>query len=362
MNMIPIAKPLLGEEEKRAVREVLDSGWLVQGPKVKAFEEAFAKYIGTKHAVAIASGTAALHASMLVVGLEPGDKVITTPFSFIASSNCIRFCGAEPVFVDIDPETFNIDPNLIDDKITEKTKAILPVHLYGNPAKMDDIVKIAEKHGLAVVEDTAQAHGAELDGKKCGSLGDMGVFSFYPSKNMTTGEGGMITTNNDTAAEKLRLIRNHGQTASYVHDFLGYNYRMTEMAAAIGTEQLKKLEGFNKKRIANAKLLSEGLEGIPDIVTPKRYKNARHVHHLCTIRVLNGKRDHVQKYLAEKKIDARVIYPVPIHQQSFYLNKGYGSFSEAEKAANEVLCLPVHPALSQEDLETIVKAVKEAVG
>jgi len=359
--MISIGKPLLGDEEKQAVMEVLDSGWLVQGPRVKAFEEAFAKYIGASHAVAITNGTLALHAAFLTFRLGPGDEVVTTPFSFIASSNAIRMCGAKPVFADIDPETYNLDPLSMEEKITDKTKVVMPVHLYGNPADMGSIMRIAKARSVGVAEDAAQAHGAEFNGKRCGSFGNVAAFSFYPSKNMTCGEGGMVTTNEDAAATTLRLIRDHAQQEKYKHAFLGYNYRMTEMCAAIGTEQLKKLDGFNRKRTENAKFLTEQLEDVKGLVTPVTCNGAKHVYHLYTIRILDGKRDHVQQVLAQDGVDARVFYPVPIHKQPFYEREGHGSFPEAEKASREVLSLPVHPALSQDDLETIVNAVKKAI-
>jgi len=359
--MISIGRPLLGDEEKRAVMDVLDSGWLVQGPRVKAFEDAFAKYISVKHAVAITNGTLALHSAFMALHLGPGDEVVTTPFSFVASSNAIRMCGAKPVFADIYPETYNLDPSCMEEKITDKTKAVMPVHLYGNPADMGSIMKIAKAHGIGVAEDAAQAHGAELNGRRCGSFGNVAAFSFYPSKNMTTGEGGMVTTSDDATAATLRLIRDHAQQEKYKHVFLGYNYRMTEMCAAIGIEQLKKLDGFNRRRIENARFLTEQLDGVNDLTTPQTYKGAKHVYHLYTIRVLGGKRDHVQKSLAESGVDARVFYPLPIHKQPFYEKESHGSFPEAEKASREALSLPVHPALSQDDLETIVHAVKKAI-
>lgn len=251
--MIPIAKPNIGEEEKNAVMEVLESGMLAQGLKVKEFEERFAKYIGTKYAVATSNGTTALHIALLSSGIKKGDEVITTPFSFIASATSILFCNAVPVFADIKTKTFNINPNKIEKAITKKTKAIMVVHLYGQSSEMDRIKEIANKKKLSLIEDACQAHGAENNGKRVGSIGDIGCFSFYPTKNMTTGEGGMITTNDHVIAEKVRLLRDHGQKERYEHVIVGYNYRMTNIAAAIGIEQLQKLEQFNKKRRENAK-------------------------------------------------------------------------------------------------------------
>ena len=357
--MISIAKPLLGEEEKRAVMEVLNSGWLVQGPRVKAFEEAFADYVGTKYAAAVTNGTAALQTAFISMGLSQGDEVITTPFSFVASSNAIRFCGAVPVFADIDPVNFNLDPVKIEEKINDKTKAIMPVHLYGNPADMATINAIAKKHNLQVIEDSAQAHGAEINGKRCGSFGAMACFSFYPSKNMTTGEGGIVTTNDAMLDEKLRLFRNHGQTGPYIHSSIGYNFRMTEMCAAIGIEQLKKLEKFNSVRIENARFLTEQLYGLEHVSVPVVREGTKHVFHQYTIRILNDHRDDVQKFMKDKGIDTRVFYPVPIHRQEFY--SAGETYPETEKAAAEVLSLPVHPALSQEDLVYIVKSLKESI-
>jgi len=238
--MIPIAKPLLGAEEKAAVSRVLESGMLAQGPKVAEFEQAFAHFIGTQFAIATSNGTTALHAALLAHNLGPGDEVITTPFSFIATANAITMTGAKPVFVDIEEDSFNINPSLIEAAITPKTKAILPVHLYGKPANMKAITEIAAKHNLTIIEDACQAHGAEFEHKKVGSFGT-GCFSFYPTKNMTSSEGGMITTNDETLAKKIRKIISHGSEKRYHHDFLGYNYRMTDVAAAIGVEQVKKL-------------------------------------------------------------------------------------------------------------------------
>jgi dTDP-4-amino-4,6-dideoxygalactose transaminase len=361
--MIPIAKPLMGDEEKQAVLEVLDSGMLAQGPRVRALEDAFADYCGVAHAVATSSGTTALHVALLANGIGEGDEVITSPFTFISSANAILFTGARPVFVDIDPLTFNIDPRQIEPAITPRTKAIMPVHLFGLTADMGAISEIAEGHGLAVIEDACQAHGATCDGAfgigRAGSFGT-GCFSFYPTKNMTTGEGGMITTGDDGIAETCRVIRQHGMRRRYFHDQLGYNFRMTDIHASIGLAQLAKLERFNQARIANARYLSQRLRGVTTPVVPE---GCRHVFHQYTIRVPDGRRDRLREELADRGIGTGVYYPLPVHKQQPYLDRGYsGSFPEAERAAREVLSLPVHPALSQEDLEAIVAGVNGLVG
>lgn len=354
--MIPIAKPLIGDEEKQAVLEVLDSGILAQGPRVQAFEEAFAEMCGVRYAIATSSGTTALHIALLAHGIGPGDEVITSPFTFIASANCALYVGARPVFVDIDPRTFNLNPELVEAAITPRTRAIIPVHLYGLPCDMDPIMGIARKYGLAVIEDACQAHRAEYRGKKVGFFGT-GTFSLYPTKNITSGEGGMITTDDPEIAEKCRIIRQHGARQRYYHDELGFNFRMTDVHAAIGLAQLQKLEQFNQIRQANAQYLTEHLRGV---VTPYVPPDRTHVFHQYTIRVPNGKRDALRAFLQERGIGSEVYYPVPIHQQRLYRGLGYdGRFPEAERAAQEVLSLPVHPALSPSDLEAIVAAVNE---
>ncbi len=353
--MIYIAKPLIGEEEKQAVLEVMDSGMIAQGPRVKAFEEAFAKMCGVEYAIATTSGTTALHTLLLAHGIGDGDEVITSPFTFIASANSILFTGARPVFIDIDPVTYNIDPALIEAAITPKTKGIMVVHLFGLSCDMEPIQAIAEKHGLHVFEDACQSHGATYQGQKVGSLGT-GAFSLYPTKNMTSAEGGMITTNDADIAETCRVIRQHGMRRRYYHDELGYNFRMTDIHAAIGLEQLKKLTRFNEARQKNAQFLNEHLQGVGVPSVPEGYE---HVYHQYTVRVPNGRRNDLQEYLQEQGIGSGVYYPVPIHQQTYYVNElGYDQqLPETEQAAQEVLSLPVHPALSSSDLETIVAAV-----
>jgi perosamine synthetase len=358
--MIPIAKPMIGEEEKRAVLEVLSSGMLTQGLKVEEFETSFARYIGTKYAIATSSGTTALHTALLATGIKNEDEVITTPFSFIASANSILYCGAKPVFADIDPKTFNINPEEVKEKISRKTKAILAVHLYGQPCAMDALREICQDHGLLLIEDACQAHGAEYGRKKVGSFGDCAAFSFYPTKNMTTGEGGMITTDSREIAEKARMIRGHGSKIRYHHETLGYNYRMTDIAAAIGIEQLKKLDGMNEKRIKNANLLTEGLGKIDGLVPPHVSPRARHVFHQYTIRVSN--RDELSKKLIKKGVETGIYYPIPIHRQKLY-ERLYDAdeLLEAEKASREVLSLPVHPAVSEENIRFIISSFKESL-
>lgn len=353
--MIPIAKPLLGEEEKRAVIAVLESGQLAQGTRVQEFENSFADLCGVKHCIATSSGTTALLTALLAHGIGPGDEVITTPFTFIASANSILFTGATPVFVDIDETSYNIDPSLIEDRITPRTKAILPVHLYGNPCDMGRIMNIASSHGLIVIEDACQAHGASINGKRVGSYGT-GCFSFYPTKNITTGEGGMITTNDDGLAERARLIRHHGQSQLYRHEILGYNFRMTELQAALGLVQLEKLADWTRQRIENAAYLTENLV---KVITPHVNEGHVHVYHQYTVRV-EGKRDEAIQKLAEGGVGARVYYPLPVHQQPVYRELGFtDSLPVSEKTSREVFSLPVHPALTKDELDKIVHEVSK---
>ncbi len=361
---IPIAKPLLGAEEFKAVKRVMESGILAHGPEVEAFEKEFAEYIGVKHAVAVANGTAALDIALKAIGVGPGDEVITTPFTFIATSNAVLFQGAKPVFADIDPETYNLDPDNVLEKITSKTKAIIVVHLYGHPAEMKAFKEIAEDHSLYLVEDSAQAHGAEYNGVKAGSMGDVGAFSFYPTKNMTTGEGGMITTNNDEIARKARLLRNHGQSEKYLHVILGYNLRMTSIAAAIGRVQLKKLDEFNEKRRRNAVELTREIKTIKGLKPPVEKSYAKHVYHQYVVWVGEEyplTRDELRKHLLEKGIGTAVHYPRPIFQQPLYKKLGYPQniCPNSIEASKHVLSIPVHPALSSEDIKYILEALRE---
>ncbi len=355
--MIPIAKPLVGKEEIDAVTEVLSSGMIAQGPKVEEFELAFSEYTDCEYAAAVNSGTAALHIALLAHGIGKGDEVVTSPFSFIATANSILYTGAKPVFADIEPETFNIDPEKIKEKITPNTKAIMPVHLYGHPADMKAIMEIAEDNKLIVIEDACQSHGAEFHGKKVGSFGT-GGFSFYPTKNMTTSEGGMLTTNDKEIAEKAKMVRAHGSKIRYLHEMLGFNLRMTDIAAAIGIVQLGKLDKFTSARQKNAEMLSSGLGGIPGLAPSVTKAGCTHVFHQYTVRA--KKRDQLAAFLKEKEIGTGVHYPIPIHKQPFYKELGYkDSMPVSEKAVDEVLSLPVHPALSIADVQTVVEAIKE---
>jgi dTDP-4-amino-4,6-dideoxygalactose transaminase len=359
--MIPIANPIIEDDEIQEVVEVLKSGFIAQGPKVAEFEEKFANYVGTEYAVAVSSGTTALHLALLAAGVGEGDEVITTPFSFAATGNSVLYTGAKPVFVDIDPQTYNLDPEKIQEAITPQTKSILPVHLYGQPADMDPISKIASENELFVIEDAAQAHGAIYKGKMVGALGDMACFSFYPTKNMTTSEGGIVTTNNSEMANKIRSLRAHGEKERYKHSVLGYNFRMTDISAAIGVVQLKKLDKFNQKRIENAAYLSEHINEIKGIKAPYVMDEVRHVFHQYTIRVENGSRDDWIKFINENGVGTGIHYPIPIYEQELYQNLGFDyKCPEAEKAANEVISIPVHPSLNVEDLEKIVQVLEDA--
>lgn len=357
--MISISKPQIGEEEKQAVLQVLESGQLAQGPKVKEFEERFAAWCGVRYAVATSSGTTALHVALLAHGIGQGDEVITTPFSFIASANCILYTGATPVFADIEPEYYTLDPADVERRITPRTRAIIPVHLFGQAADMEALSAIAARHNLAIVEDACQSHGARLNGKMVGAWGTA-CYSFYPTKNMTTIEGGMITTNDEGVAERARLIRNHGSPRRYLHESLGFNFRMTDLQAAIGLAQLPKLDGWNRKRQENAAYLTSGLEGLPGIHPPQVRPGGEHVFHQYTLRA--AQRDALLDRLSARGIGVGVYYPIPIHQQPLYQRMGYQEkLPVSEAASAEVLSLPVHPALIRADLDEIVAAVAGAV-
>ena len=281
--MIPVAKPLIGAEEQASVAEVLASGMLAQGSKVRRFEEQFAEWCGVHHAVAVSSGTAALHLALLAMGVGRGDEVITSPFSFVASANCALFVDAKPVFADIEADTYCIDAAEVRRRITPQTKALIVVHLYGQPCNMDEVAEIVREHGLLLIEDACQAHGAEWHGRKVGGAG-VGCFSFYPTKNMTTGEGGMITTDDAEIARDARLLREHGAAVRYVHEKLGYNQRMTDIQAAIGIVQLGRLEGWNQRRQQNAAYLTERLSAVPGVTPPAVRPGATHVFHQYTVR------------------------------------------------------------------------------
>jgi dTDP-4-amino-4,6-dideoxygalactose transaminase len=355
--VISIAKPLIGDEEKQAVLEVLDSGQLAQGPRTEAFERAFAEYIGTKHAVAVVNGTAALIVALQAHGIGPGDEVITSPFSFIATATSIIACGATPVFADVDAFDLNLDPEKVDELITERTKAIMPVHLFGHPARMAEFEELCEDNGLALIEDAAQAHGAESEGRRAGSFGT-GCFSFYPTKNMTSGEGGIITTDDDEVARQARIIRNHGQERRYYHEHFGLNWRMTDLTAAIGLVQLGRLESWNEARIANAEALAGRITAVE---TPRVRPGDRHVFHQFTVRVPRD-RDGFQQRLLEAGVGTAIHYPVPIHRQPIMVKLGFGEADApiAEAAAETVLSLPVHPSLAPDDIAHIADAVNAA--
>lgn len=363
--MIPIARPIISEEEINAVTDVMKSGVIAEGTKVFDFEKAFSDYIGVDHAVAVNSGTSALQIALQAAGIGPGDEVVTTPFSFIATANSIRFTGAEMVFADITPDTFNIDPDDIQKRITHKTKAILPVHLYGHPAEMNAIMDIAEDKNLVVIEDACQAHGAKYNGKNVGSFG-IGTFSFYPTKNMTTSEGGMITTLDNSIDAVARMIRSHGSKQRYLHEILGYNSRMTDISAAIGLVQLSRLDYFNNKRMENARHLSAGLKNISGIEIPQVRNRCVHVFHQYTIRVTDDcryDRDTLVGLLNEKGIGTGIYYPIPIHKQPLYKKSGYnGCLDNSETASMQVISLPVHPSVSMEEVDHIIKTLGELIG
>ena len=355
--MIPIAQPLIGDEEKTAVMNVLNSGMLASGPRTEEFEKKFAEYVGTKYAIATTSGTTALHLGLLALGITHGDEVILPAFSFIATANAPLFCDAIPIFCDVDPRTFNIDAEQIKKLITKKTKAIMPVHLYGQAADMDPVEDIAEKYGLYVIGDACQAHGATYNGRQVGSFGDLECFSFYPTKNMTTGEGGMITTNNEEFAEVALSLRNHGREKTkwgYEHGRLGYNYRLTDIGAAIGLEQLKKLPKNIELRKKNAHYFNTHLSNVE---IPHVIPGAQHAYHQYTIKSKN--RENLIQNLKKNEIGYGIYYPQPLHTYKHLKKYAHKELKTSELLANQVISLPVHPALKSEDLQRIVSVVNE---
>lgn len=361
--MIPISKPYIGEEEQQAVLEVLKSGMLVQGPKVKRLEEAWARVCGVQHAIATANGTTALHTALIAHGIGTNDEVVTTSFTFMASINSILYVGAKPVFVDILPCCFNMNVDALEAAVTPRTKAIMAVHLYGYPCYMDRIMDVAQRHGLVVIEDAAQAIGATYKDKPVGGFGT-GCFSLYATKNVMSAEGGMITTNDDEIARKCRMIRAHGMERRYYHDMLGYNFRMTDLHAAIGITQLDRLDKFTAKRRANAAFLNSAIKH-PNVINPggqcvlAQQPDVGHVWHQYTIRIVDMDRDVAVQKLNKAGVGTGIFYPVPAHRQKHLHAMGYDrvSLPITEQIAREVISLPVHPMLNQDELHRIAEAV-----
>ena len=350
------------DEITSALQQVLDNTAFAGGSFVEGFEKDFASFCQCEFAIGVDSGTTALWMALLGLGIGQGDEVITTPNTFIATAEAISFCGAKPVFVDVDEQTYNINPDLLEKIITPKTKAVIPVHLYGQTADMDRITEIARAHGLFVIEDACQAHGAEYKGRRAGSIGDAGCFSFYPGKNLGAyGEAGAIVTNNAELAEKMRMFRDHGQARKYYHSIIGWNARMDGFQGAVLSVKLKHLSAWNEARRKNAQLYYELLADVDDVITPLEANYAKHIYHIFAIRVRS--REELISSLAQKDIHCGIHYPVPIHLQDAYknLNIGKGSFVVAEKCAAELISLPMFPELAGEQIRYVVHEIKRFV-
>jgi dTDP-4-amino-4,6-dideoxygalactose transaminase len=343
-----------------AIGRVLESSRFILGPEVEAFEDAFAAYCGTRHAIGMNSGTSALHLALLAAGAQAGDEVLTVPFTFVATAAAIRYTGARPVFVDIDPVSFNMRPDAIERAITPRTRIIMPVHLYGQTADMDPILEIARRHNLVVIEDAAQAHGAEYRGRRAGSMGDIACFSFYPGKNLGAfGEGGAVVTNNDETARVIRLLRDWGQTERYEHIVAGYNYRMDGLQGAILNVKLKYLPAWTEARRANARRYADLLAGA-GLTLPAEMPYARHVYHVYAVRT--PQRRELREALLAQGVQTAIHYPIPLHLQPAHSDLGYreGDFPAAEQAAREVLSIPVHPELTVAQIDTVAQAILAA--
>jgi len=348
------------DEIDLAVKRVLESGHFILGNEVLSLEREVAEYIGVKHAIGVASGTDALHLSLLACGIGEGDEVITTPFSFIATAEAISYCGAKPVFVDIDINSYNIDPAKIEGKVTKKTKAIIPVHMYGHAAEMDEILEIAKRYNLKVIEDCAQAFGTEYKSKKIGGIGDIGAFSFFPSKNLGAyGDGGIVVTDDKDVADKIMILRVHGSKQRYIHQVIGYNSRLDEIQAAILRVKLKKIDEWNEMRRKNASIYNKLLNKLPVQLSKEAGKS--HIYHVYTIRIKN--RDEFIKFLSENGISSAIHYPVPIPAQEAYryLNYSESDLPNSYKAASEVISLPMFPELKREEIEKVCEAIKRFI-
>jgi perosamine synthetase len=360
MMQIPIAQPRAGDEEIEAVTRVLRSGMFAQGPEVASFEEQFAGYCETRHGIAVNNGTAALHAVLAAAGIGAGDEVIVPSFSFIATATCVSMCGARPVFADVDSAYFTIDPESVNALFTRSTKAVIGVHLFGQPFDVNPVRELCSDHGALLIEDAAQAHGSMYHNKKVGGLGNAACFSFYPTKNMTTGEGGMITTDDAEYAGKIRRFINHGQSEKYLHTSLGYNYRMTDIGAAIGAAQLKKLDALNSRRRHNAGYLDQHLNRA-GLVPPARRPDCAHVFHQYVVKVTKESaltRDQLMQALKAKGIGTAVHYPIPIHAQPVYQSiAGTAHCPVSGELANQVMSLPVHPLVTDEQLAYICTTI-----
>ncbi|MFC5469736.1 DegT/DnrJ/EryC1/StrS family aminotransferase [Cohnella suwonensis] len=357
---------LLWNEIMEAVQGVIRSGKFIMGPNVTAFEEEVAAYLGVKYAVALNSGTDALVIALKALGIGPGDEVITTPFTFFATAEAIGQVGATPIFVDVEECSYNLDPNKMEEKITSRTKAIMPVHLYGQAADMDEIRRLAAKYKLFVVEDVAQAFGGEYKGKKLGTLGDAGCFSFFPTKNLGAyGDGGLFVTQDEAVAQIARKLRTHGGINKYRNEMLGYNSRLDEIQAAILRVKLPHIDHWNENRRGIARKYDDQLHGISEIVVPAELPYAKHVYHQYTVRILNGRRDEFQRHLSELGISTMVYYPTPVHRLPVYqpLNgKSELHLPVSETLADEVLSLPIWPLMHPEKQERAIRSIREAAG
>lgn len=359
--LIPAARPIIGEEERAAVDAVLRSGMIAQGPQVAAFETEFAEAMTQgRRCVAVNSGTSGLHLGLLACGVGPGDEIIVPSFTFAATANAVALCGATPVFADIEPDTFALSAEAVDAVVTERTKGVMPVHLYGHPFDVTAFAEVCRRHGLAMYEDAAQAHGATWEGAAVGTFGDFAMFSLYPTKNMTSGEGGMVACASDEIAQRVRLLRNQGMERQYANELVGFNARMTDIHAAIGRVQLGKVGAWTQTRQANAAYLNEHLTGV--VVPPVR-PEATHVYHQYTIRVPAPERDRIVTALREEhQVGSGVYYPIPNHRLASLTRFAKGvELPETDRAAAEVISLPVHPSLTAEDLERIVVGVNSCV-
>ncbi len=372
--MIPFAKPIIGQEEIEAVKRVLESGMLAEGNVSRELEKQYAKYTGTKFATVTTNGTTALSTALEAMDIQPGDEVITSPFTFIASANTIAMIGAVPIFVDVKPDSYNIDPYHIEDAITDKTRAIMPVHIFGMPADMKHIMEIADSHDLQVIEDACQAHGAEVEGKKVGSIGHVAAFSFYATKNMMTGEGGMITTDNEDLYDEILMVKNHGRgkQGGYSHYRIGYNNRMLDIVSALGIEQLKRLPEAVKQRRRNAQEFDDFLSEFDEIRPQVEDEGLKSSYHLYAPRIFSDRmnRDEIVSSLRNEGVGSRAVYALPCHKQDTYLNihqwrwakfVNYPDYSKlslpmSEEIGQKHFDIPIHPSLTKEDKEQIKNA------